>query len=80
MFSKLNVKGLTRPRGLEIEFFLPVAEKREINRIVVKGYAYSLREPSPIVDSLDGVSPKNQMPVFKKLNDNWYLYYLWVNY
>lgn len=49
--------------------FLPGSEK---------SYVYSKVEPSPLVDSLDKVISRDrgdQSPIFRKLGDNWYLYY-----
>jgi hypothetical protein len=44
-----------------------------------KGYAYSLKEPSPIVESLDNVSfkgsEKSMNFAYWKLKGNWYLFY-----
>lgn len=44
-----------------------------------KGYAYSLKEPSPIVESLDNVSfkgsEKSMNFAYRKLKGNWYLFY-----
>lgn len=47
-----------------------------------KGYAYSGDEPSPQLNSLDDAkrvhaSVQTLHPAFKKLRDNWYLYYMW---
>jgi hypothetical protein len=48
-----------------------------------KGYIYLMKEPSPIVDSLD--NPNFNLPelqgrkakiLYRKLKNNWYLYYL----
>lgn len=49
--------------------FLPGSEK---------SYVYSKIEPSPLVDSLDKVIARDrgdQAPIFRKLGDDWYLYY-----
>jgi len=45
-----------------------------------KDFYYAEFEPSPLVDSIDGVSRatgdrRDQAPVFKKVKGNWYLYY-----
>lgn len=79
LFKKLGLMFLDRTQGLGIEFILAVAAEKEIGRHIGKGYAYSVQEPSPIVDSLDGISPEDQKPVFKKIKDNWYLYYVCVD-
>ena len=40
--------------------------------VTSKGYIYSSKEPSPLVESLDN-PPMN--PCYKKIDGNWYLYY-----
>lgn len=43
-----------------------------------KSYLYAIKEPSPLVDSLDDVTQKNrgdQKPIHKKISGNWYLDY-----
>lgn len=40
-----------------------------------KGYAYSLVEPSRLVDSLDGLDGPGTF--YKKIDRHWYLYYNW---
>jgi hypothetical protein len=45
----------------------------------LKGYAYSPKEPSPLVDSLENLdfrdSKKDINTVYKRLKGNWYLFY-----
>ena len=45
----------------------------------LKGYAYSSKEPSPLVDSLENLdfrdSKKDINTVYKRLKGNWYLFY-----
>lgn len=44
-----------------------------------KGYAYLTRPPSLGVESLDSIpSVKEYTRVYKKLQGNWYLYYMWA--
>ncbi len=51
-----------------------VSEIDEYESVVKsKGYAYSLKEPSPLVESLD--NPQLSNTCYKKLDTNWYLYY-----
>jgi hypothetical protein len=40
--------------------------------VTSKGYAYSLKEPSPLVESLDD---PQMNPCYKRIDGNWYLYY-----
>lgn len=43
-----------------------------------KSYSYSLKEPAPIVDSLDAVIKQNrgdQQPIWRRISGNWYLSY-----
>jgi hypothetical protein len=45
-----------------------------------KDFYYAKFEPSPLVDSIDSISRaggdrRDQAPVFKKVKENWYLYY-----
>lgn len=43
-----------------------------------KGYAYSTKKLTPLVDSLDEISDEQlngKGPLFKQINDNWYIYY-----
>jgi hypothetical protein len=41
----------------------------------MKGYAYSLKEPEVIVESLDNPSFSQSHIVYKRLKGNWYLFY-----
>jgi len=78
LFKELGLEtGMHRDRTCSVRLiassrggvFLPGSEK---------SYVYSKVEPSPLVDSLDKVIARNrgdQAPIFRKLNDNWYLYY-----
>lgn len=45
-----------------------------------KGYAFSTKPLSPLVESLDhtqvgGKTQRPDLPVYRKINNNWYLYY-----
>lgn len=44
---------------------------------IEKGYAYSLREPSPLVDSLDEMDFDSRGTFYKKIGEHWYLYHEW---
>ena len=41
-----------------------------------KGYAYSLKEPEVIVDSLDNATFSKSRIAYKRLKGNWYLFYM----
>jgi hypothetical protein len=43
-----------------------------------KGYVYSERELTPVVQSLDDVNswPKGSQVIYKKLEGNWYLFFM----
>ena len=43
--------------------------------VVSKGYAYSLKEPSPLVDSLDRMGFESNATFYKKIDEHWYLYF-----
>jgi hypothetical protein len=43
--------------------------------VIIKGYAYSPREPWPLVDSLDGMGFDHRGTFYKKIDDHWYLYH-----
>lgn len=43
--------------------------------VISKGYAYSLKEPSPLVDSLDGMGFETNGTFYKKIDEHWYLYF-----
>lgn len=43
-----------------------------------KGYAYMTKEPFPTTESLNNISikAKSNVPVYKKVKGNWYIYYM----
>ena len=43
--------------------------------VISKGYVYSLKEPSPLVDSLDGMGFETNGTFYKRIDENWYLYF-----
>lgn len=43
--------------------------------VISKGYAYSLKEPSRLVDSLDEFGFETSGTYYKKIEGNWYLYF-----
>jgi hypothetical protein len=45
--------------------------------VISKGYAYSLKEPSLLVDSLDQMGFESKGTFYKKIDEHWYLYHDW---
>lgn len=43
--------------------------------VISKGYAYSLKEPSPLVESLDEMGFETTGTFYKKIGEHWYLYF-----
>jgi hypothetical protein len=76
-FKKLGLKhGLLRPMDSET-IFLIASSTGAVTSGSSKGYAYSMKELSPIVESLESISPelRTQRTVFKKLENDWYLFF-----
>jgi hypothetical protein len=59
--------------------FVLVSSRGMVTGGSMKGYAYSPKEPSPLVDSLENLdfrdSKKDINTVYKRLKGNWYLFY-----
>lgn len=45
--------------------------------VISKGYAYSLNEPSPLVESLDEMGFEDKGIYYRRISENWYLYHDW---
>lgn len=45
--------------------------------VITKGYAYSLKEPSPLVETLDEMGFEDRGTYYKRISENWYLYHDW---
>ncbi|MBK8812464.1 MAG: hypothetical protein IPN69_17280 [Acidobacteria bacterium] len=45
--------------------------------VISKGYAHSLKEPSPLVDSLDEMGFESRGTFYKKIDEHWYLFHDW---
>ena len=78
LFRKVGLEGgINREQSGEVIYFI-FSSKGLVTHGTVKGYAFSKKELTPIVDSLDDVArfPKGQSVVFKKLKEHWYLYYM----
>jgi hypothetical protein len=61
--------GVSLPSGAI--FFIATTKRDSI-----KGYVYSETPLSPLLNSLDSLGrPSDNCPVYKRLNDRWYLFY-----
>ncbi len=83
-FKKLGLKaGLDRDgEAPDVIVFLPVSMTGMVTGGDEKGYAYSTKEPCPLLDSLDDTEHihakvESLQPAFKRLKGNWYIYYMW---
>ncbi|MBK7706953.1 MAG: hypothetical protein IPJ30_14615 [Acidobacteria bacterium] len=45
--------------------------------VISKGYAHSLKEPSPLVDSLDEMGFESRGTFYKRIDEHWYLFHDW---
>jgi hypothetical protein len=43
--------------------------------VISKGYVYSLKEPSPLIESLDELGFESGGVYYKKIDEHWYLYH-----
>jgi hypothetical protein len=78
LFSTAGLEGgITREKDGEVIYFI-FSSKGLVTHGTEKGYAFSKKELSPTVDSLDDFSrfPKGQRMIFKKLKEHWYLFYM----
>ncbi|MGI9036430.1 MAG: hypothetical protein ACR2GD_10390 [Pyrinomonadaceae bacterium] len=82
LFRKLNLKmGIINSQPEGVGFL--ASTKGMVTGGSEKGYMYLIEEPFPIVDSLDEpnfsrpeLEGRNNKILYRKLKDNWYLYYL----
>lgn len=80
LFSKLGLDGgLTRSEHPHVIVILWASGSGIVGHGSAKGYAYSTKEPSPLVDSAGRfpVPPGNGGHVYKRIKQNWYIYYDW---
>lgn len=84
LFRKLNLEsGMRRKHGMPDAIFfvasMDFSETGEAESAVTeKGYVYSPKGIYySLTGSLDGIEINRPASCFKKLNDNWYLYYEW---
>ena len=55
---------------------IAVSDIDEYESIVIsKGYAYSVKEPSPLVESLNEMGFESNGTFYKKISEHWYLYH-----
>lgn len=79
IFRKLGLKEGIHRREDEPEVTFFIASSRGlVTGGSDKGYVYSIKEIGPLVESLDQRKfPLRDMePVYRKIKDNWYLYYM----
>lgn len=73
-------KGLSRTESdIDVIFFI-ASSHGSISEGSEKGYAYIVKEPANLAESLDGLDDKDAsaesyVPIYKKIVANWYLYY-----
>ncbi len=78
LFKELGLtSGINRREDIANVVFLVASAHGAVLRGTEKGYAYSPKEPHPLVESLDriNVPVRNMVPIYKRLKGNWYLYY-----
>lgn len=78
IFKKLGIKdGINRREDIPGTIFFIVSSNGAALHGTSKGYAYTTKEPSPLAESLDGLNRqlKPMVPVYKRLQSNWYLYF-----
>ena len=74
LFTKLGLKSGIVNDSPDFVMFL-ASTKGLLTGGSSKGYAYSLKQPEFIVDSLDHASFANTRIVYKRIKGNWYLFY-----
>jgi len=77
IFDALGLKhGLARTLDTGTVYLI-VSTEGNVTSGSSKGYAYSDKSLSPLSESLDRIPPelRNRTQVFRKLKENWYLYY-----
>ena len=72
-----DIRTESRPDGTSTTY-LPCWNRSLMTNGSFKGYVYSETELTPLVQSLDDVNswPKGSKAVFKKLEGNWYLFFM----
>lgn len=75
ILKRLEIKdGIHRVNSRSISFI--ASSRGPFLDASYKAYIYSTETPVPLVDSIDEfVSYRKQKPVYKRLEDNWYLAY-----
>jgi len=81
VFAKLkeyHVNIFTKASGVHISVSSDFSDTDDYGSIMIeKGYAYSLVEPAPLVESLDNMGFDNKGTYYRKIDEHWYLYHEW---
>jgi hypothetical protein len=82
LFAKLeeyDIAGFSKDSNMiQISASIGVSDLDDYESIVItKGYAYSLKEPSALVGSLDNMGFNSRGTYYKKIGGHWYLYHDW---
>jgi hypothetical protein len=78
IFSSLKLaEGLERPEDKPEVIFMIASSQGLSFGGSMKGYAYSPKDLSPVLNSLENIpnSSLNGQPVYKRINAHWYLFY-----
>jgi hypothetical protein len=81
LFKEVGVPAFNRNSDYPGAIFLPADASGIVSAEVIKGYVYSQEPLSPLVKTLDhGIPPelstwRRATIAFKKVDQNWYLYY-----
>lgn len=68
--------GLAKPVASESDVMLGALAARSLRFECEKGYAYSVRNPLPQINSLNDIGTFTPRTIYKRLNNHWYLYYV----
>ena len=75
-FRQLNLRGgISRSTQGPCECYLDSYGTGFVFSSETKGYAYCASEPTPLVHDLDQDAIQSKTLTFRKLRDNWYLFY-----
>lgn len=82
VFGRLNEYGINGLRKESDLIHIPASTR--VSRlddfesiVIVKGYAFSTREPSRIVNSLDKMNFESKGTHYRRIDEHWYLYHEW---
>jgi len=81
VFAKLkeyHIDSFSKASGVHIVASIGVSNLDNYESIVIeKGYAYSLIEQAPLVESLDNLGFDDEGTFYRKIGEHWYLYHEW---